>query len=57
MSRAHTIAMCDGGKSLHVDTEQARERGGFNLANLGEPLGHMRNGAVMLTQLLTDRRR
>ena len=54
MSRAHTIAVRDSGQPLHVDTEQAGERGGFNLADLGEPRGHMRNRAVMLAELLTD---
>jgi hypothetical protein len=55
MSRAHAIAMCDGGQPLHVDTEQVGERGGFNLADLREPLGHVRNRAVMLAELFTDR--
>ena len=51
MSSAHTITMRDGGKPLHVDTEQAGERGSLDIADLGEPFGHMRHRAVMLTQL------
>ena len=57
MSRADTIAVRDGGEALHMDTEEPRERGGLNLADLGKALGHVRNRAVMLAQLLTDRRR
>ena len=54
MSRAHTIAMRDRGKPLHVDTEQAGERSRLNLADLRKALGHVRHRAVMLAELLTD---
>jgi hypothetical protein len=57
MGRAHAIAMCDGGKPLHVDAEQTGKSGSLNLADLWKALGHVRNRAVMLAQLFTDRRR
>jgi hypothetical protein len=57
MSRADTVAMRNGGKALHVNTQETGERGCLHLADLGKSLGHMRNRAVMLTELLTDRRR
>ena len=52
MSRADAIAVGDGGQPLDVDTEQAGERRGLHLAQLREPLGHVRHRAVMLAELL-----
>ena len=57
MGRAHTIAMRDGGEALDVYPKQTGERSSLHLADLGKSLGHMRNRAVMLTELLADRRR
>jgi len=56
MGRAHTIAMRDGGEALHMYPKETGERSSLHLADLGKSLGHMRNRAVMLTELLTDRR-
>ena len=55
MSRADTIAMRDGGETLHMNTQETGERGGFDLADLWKALGDVGHRAVMLTELLTGR--
>ena len=57
MGRAHTVAMRDGGQPLHMYPKQPGERSSLHLAELGKSLGDMGHRAVVLTELLTDRRR
>ena len=57
MSRAHAIAVRDGGEALHMNTEKSGERGGLDLADLWEALSDMGYRAMMLTELFTGRRR
>ncbi len=49
---ADTVAVGDGGQSLDVPAEQPREDLGLGLAQLGELLGHVRDRAVVLAELL-----
>ena len=50
---ANTVAAGDGGQSLNVRAEDSFERAGLRLAQLGELRRHVRDRAVMLTQLQT----
>ncbi len=45
------VAVRQGGQALDVDAEQARERLGLGLAELGELGGDVLDRAVTLTQL------
>lgn len=56
IGRAHTVTVGDGGKSLDVAAKQPGEDLGFGLAQLREFLSHVRDRAMMLTNLVTARR-
>ena len=49
---AHPVAVGDGGQPLHVAAEHAADGLGLGLAQLGELVGDVRDGAVLLAQLL-----
>lgn len=57
MSRADAVAVGDGGQALDVHAQQPGEEFGLDLAELRELLGDVGDRAVVLTQLLTKRRR
>ena len=49
---ADTVAVGDGGQSLDVAAEHRREHLGLGLAQLGELVGHVRDRAVLLAELV-----
>ena len=51
---AHPVAVGDGGQPLDVAAEDAADGLGLGLAQLGELVGDVRDGAVLLAQLLAD---
>ena len=51
VGRAHTVAVGDGGKSLHVPSQQPSENFSLRFAELGKLGCHVRDRAVMLAEL------
>ena len=49
---ADAVAVGDGGQPLHVAAEHPADRLGLGLAQLGELVGHVRDRAVLLAELL-----
>ena len=56
VGRAYAVAVCDGGKPLYVNAEHPGEHFRLHFTELWEPLGDVRDRAMVLTQLLTRRR-
>jgi len=57
MSGADTVAVRDGGEALDVNAQHPGEGFGFGLAQLRKLLGDMCDRAVVLAELLAERRR
>ncbi len=56
ISRAYTVAMSDGRQPLDMTSEEAGENFGLGFAELGKLRSYVRDGAVVLAQLLAGRR-